>query len=324
MSAAASTTPRPVRGPGRSRSGPRAGNPVQRAGLGISLVFLLPYLLLFGTFVLAPVVYGLYISLHSWDFMLPGKPFIGMDNYADLFSGSVTGVKFWTAMKATGIFVVLSVPLLIVIPLALAIALNKKFRGRNFFRAVVFAPFVLGVAIIGLLWRYLLDPTVGVVNYFLDKIGIDPIPFTTSLPWVWVALIVPTLWWTAGYNMVIFLAGLQDIPNELYEAADLDRANAWQKFWNVTLPSLRPVVVFVLTITVLASANVFGQPYLITKGQPGDETRTAIMTITDEGLKQFNMGKASAMSTIMTVALLAVSGLIMAFMRERTTKKGSA
>jgi multiple sugar transport system permease protein len=267
-------------------------------------------------------VYGLWISLHEWDFLLPGKPFVGLQNYIDLMTpGSTTSEPFWNSMRATAIFTVLAVPLLMVLPLALAVALNKKFRGRNAVRAVFFAPFVLGVAVIGLLWRYLLDPNVGVVNYYLDALGLDRIPFTTATPWVWVALVVPTIWWTAGYNMVIFLAGLQDISPELYEAAELDGANAWQRFRHVTLPGLRPVTVFVLTITILASANVFGQPYLITQGQPGEETRSAIMEIGEEGLRQFNMGSASAMSTVLTVALLAISLLSLSFLRERTPKE---
>ena len=180
---------------------------------------------------------------------------------------------------------------------------------------------MLGVAVIGLLWRYLLDPNVGVINYYLDQLGFDRIPFTTATPWVWLALVVPTIWWTAGYNMVIFLAGLQDISAELYEAAELDGANAWQRFRNVTLPGLRPVTVFVFTITILASANVFGQPYLITQGQPGGETRSAIMQIGEEGLRRFNMGSASAMSTVLTVALLLVSLVSLSFLRERTPKE---
>ncbi len=306
---------------GRGRA-PSTDPAAARAGIGTALLFVGPYLLLFGTFVLAPIVYGLWISLHEWDFLLPGKPFVGLQNYVDLFTpGSTTSEPFWNSMRATAIFTVLAVPLLMVLPLALAVALNKKFWGRNAVRAIFFAPFVLGVAVIGLLWRYLLDPNVGVINYYLDQLGFDRIPFTTATPWVWVALVVPTIWWTAGYNMVIFLAGLQDISPDLYEAAELDGANAWQRFRHVTLPGLRPVIVFVLTITILASANVFGQPYLITQGQPGEETRSAIMQIGEEGLRQFNMGSASAMSTVLTVALLAISLLSLSFLRERTPKE---
>ncbi|MFQ6171192.1 carbohydrate ABC transporter permease [Oryzobacter sp. R7] len=293
-----------------------------RAGLGTALLFLGPYLLLFGTFVLAPIVYGLWISLHQWDFLLPGKPFVGLQNYVELFTGgSTTSEPFWSSMRATGIFTLISVPLLMVLPLALAVALNKKFRGRNAVRAIFFAPFVLGVAVIGLLWRYLLDPNVGVVNHYLDGLGLDRIPFTTATPWVWVALVLPTIWWTAGYNMVIFLAGLQDISTDLYEAAELDGANAWQRFRHVTLPGLRPVTIFVLTITILASANLFGQSYLITQGQPGRETRSAIMQIGEEGLRRFNMGSASAMSTVLTLVLLLVSLAILSLLRERTPKE---
>jgi multiple sugar transport system permease protein len=311
--------PAPVRRRGARR--PSSDPIAARAGLGTALLFVGPYLLLFVTFVLAPIVYGLWISLHEWDFLLPGKPFVGLKNYVDLFTaGSVTAGPFWSSMRATAIFTVLSVPLLMAIPLALAVALNRSFWGRNAVRAVFFAPYVLGVAVIGLLWRYLLDPNVGVVNYYLDALGFERIPFTTATPWVWLSLVVPTIWWTAGYNMVIFLAGLQDIPAELYEAAELDGASAWQRFRHVTLPGLRPVTVFVLTITILASANLFGQSFLITQGQPGRETRSAIMQIGEEGLRRFNMGSASAMSTVLTLVLLAVSVVSLSFLRERAPK----
>ncbi len=305
---------------GRGRRGSTGG--INSVGLGTALVFLAPYLVLFGTFIVAPVVYGLWISLHDWDFLLPGKPWVGLENYVELFtSGSVSSGPFWASMRATGIFIVLSVPFLIILPLFLAIALNRKFPGRNLFRAVVFAPYVLGVAVVGLLWRYLLDPNVGVINHYLGELGIDAIPFTTDTPWAWFALVVPTLWWTAGYNMVIFLAGLQDIPRELYEAATIDGAGSRNQFRHVTLPGLRPVMVFVITITILASANVFGQPYLITQGQPGRETRTAIMQIGEVGLRQFNMGRASAQSMVLTLSLMAVSLICLSFLRERKAKR---
>jgi multiple sugar transport system permease protein len=313
----------PAAGPGAGqlrRGRGRLGGAGAPGGGGIlPYLFLAPYLILFGLFVLAPSVYVIWISLHDWDFLLPGKPFVGLQNYLNLFkSGTVTSGPFWQAMTATGKFVLYSVPLLVVIPLAVAVMLNQKFPGRNFFRAAFFAPYVLGVAVIGILWRFLLDPNIGLVNHMLDRIGIDTnVPWTTQTPWVWTALVGPTVWWTLGFNTVIYLAGLQDIPRELYEAAKVDGASRWQQFRNVTLPGLRPVLVFVITITILASANVFGQPYLITQGRPGFETRSAIMYIGQEGLREFRMGNAAAMSFLLTLVLMLISVANFLVFRER-------
>jgi multiple sugar transport system permease protein len=282
-------------------------------------LFLAPYLLLFGLFVLAPSVYVIWISLHDWDFLLPGKPFVGLQNYLDLFrSGTVTSGPFWQSMTATGKFVLYSVPLLVAVPLGVAVVLNQKFPGRNLFRAAYFAPYVLGVAVVGVLWRFLLDPNIGLVNYYLDKVGIDAnIPWTTETPWAWAALVGPTVWWTLGFNTVIYLAALQNIPRELYEAAKVDGAGGWEQFRNVTVPGLRPVLFFVVTVTILASANVFGQPYLITQGRPGVETRSALMYIGQEGLRDFRMGNAAAASFLLTLVLMLVSVVTFVVFRER-------
>lgn len=267
-------------------------------------LFLAPYLVLFLGFIAAPAIFGIWISLHDYDFALFEKPWVGLANYADLFTpGSRDFGNFWQAMKATAIFTVFSVPCLVVIPLAIAMLLNRKFPGRTFFRAVFFLPYVLGVAVIGLLFRYMLDPNVGVVNYFLGS----SIPWTTDLPWVWVSLVGMTVWWTLGFNALIYLAGLTDISPELYEAADMDGATRWQQFRNVTLPGLRQVMVFVITTTILASANMFGQYFVLTKGAPGTATRTIIGYIADEGLRSFRMGSAAAMSYVFAVVLLLVS-----------------
>jgi multiple sugar transport system permease protein len=285
-------------------------------------LFLAPYLVLFGVFIVAPAIYGFWISLHDWDYMLPVKPFVGLANYKNLFTpGSVTSGDFWQSMEATGIFTLFSVPFLLVLPLGVALILNQKFRGRNFFRAAYFAPYVLGVAVIGVLWTFLLDPNIGVVNFYLEKIiGERNIAWTTSLPWAWIGLIGATVWWTLGYNAVIYLAGLQDIPRELYEAAKVDRAGRWGRFRHVTLPGLRPVLLFVVTITILGSANMFGQAWLITHGAPGNETRTAIMLIAQEGLRNFRMGNAAAMSFVLAVFLLMISLVNFAVFRERKVK----
>jgi multiple sugar transport system permease protein len=282
-------------------------------------LFLAPYLVLFAVFVVYPVVFGAWISLHNWDYLLPGKPWVGLQNYTDLFNAkSATSEPFWDSMEATGKFTLYSVPLLVVIPLLVALLLNQSFRGRNFFRAMYFAPYVLGVAVVGVLWRFLLDPNVGLLNYYLGQLGFrDDIPWTTALPWAWVSLVGMTVWWTLGFNAVIYLAGLQDIDPSLYDAAKVDGAGRWQRFLNVTLPGLRPVMLFVIVITILASANMFGQAYLVTKGAPGEETRTAIMYIAEEGLINYRMGAASAMSYVLALFLALISALNFVFFRQK-------
>jgi multiple sugar transport system permease protein len=298
---------------------PAARPPATTRNQKIAWLFLAPYLVLFGAFVLLPILLGLWISLHAWDFTLPGKPFVGLDNYVALFdSESLVFERFWNAMQATGIFTLFSVPLLIVVPLAVALVMNQRFRGRNVFRAVFFAPYVLGVAVVGVMWRFLLDTNIGVVNYLMGAVGLpDKVPWLSSIPEAWVALIGVTVWWTLGFNAVIFLAGLQDVPRELYEAAEVDGAGPWARFVHVTLPGLRPVTTFVLMITIIASANMFGQSFIMTNGQPGEETRTAIFYIAETGLQNFQMGQAAAASWVLTLLLMVTSVVVFGLFRER-------
>lgn len=277
-----------------------------------------PYLVVFGAFVLIPAVFGIWISFHQWDYLLPDHPWVGLGNYTNLFDPDFPiSTFFWQSMQATGIFTLFSVPLLVVVPLLVALILNQRFPGRSFFRALYFAPYVLGIAVVGVLWQFILNPGFGLLNYYLGLVGVPSIPWTTALPWAWVSLVGMTVWWTLGFNAIIFLAGLQDIDPQLYEAAKTDGANRWQRFWNVTLPGLRPVMLFVVTITILASANVFGQPYLVTQGAPGNETRTAIMYIAEEGFANFRMGSAAAMSYLLGVILILIGYLNFRFFSQR-------
>ena len=304
----------PARPASRSGARAKARPPIARHGRLTPYLFLLPFGVLFLGFVLIPAVYGLWVSFHDYNYLLPGRPWVGLQNYLDLFTpGSRDSGDFWRSMLATGIFTVFSVPFLIVCPLGVALLLNRAFRGRAFFRAVFFAPYVLGVAVVGLLFRFVLDPNIGLVNYYLGH----AIPWTTDLPWAWISLIGMTVWWTLGFNAVIYLAGLQEISPELYEAARVDGASPWQEFRNVTLPGLRPVMAFVTTVTILASANMFGQSFLLTKGAPANETRTAIMYIAQTGLGNNRQGMAAAMSYILALLLLGISALNLRLTRQR-------
>jgi multiple sugar transport system permease protein len=303
---------RTASGAARASASPPAARVLH--GRATPYLFLLPYLLIFGVFGLLPVVLGVWLSLHQWDFQLPNKPFTGLDNYKELFTpDSLVYSDWWESVRATAIFTVVSVPLLVALPLGIALLLNRSFPGRTFFRAVYFAPYVLGVAVVGLLWRFLLDANLGFVNHLLGT----ETPWLTATPWAWVSLVGVTVWWTCGFNAVIYLAGLQDIPAELYEAAKVDGASAWDRFRHVTLPGLRPVLLFVITTTILASANMFGQSYLITQGAPGNETRTVVSYIVALGLGQNDAGRAAAMSVTLTLMLVVVSAANFRLFRYR-------
>ncbi|GAA0937503.1 sugar ABC transporter permease [Pseudonocardia zijingensis] len=294
---------------------PPAARPVRslRGRPWTPYAFLAPFFVLFAAFVVLPIGLGLWASLHRWSLGLPHQPFVGGENYVDLFTGeSVLSVEFWKGMRATAIFTVASAPLLVVLPFALALLLGRRFPGRTFFRAVFFAPYVLGVAVVGLLWNYLLDRQLGPVNQLL---GLD-VAWTTSLPAGWVGLVVATVWWTLGFNTVIYLAALADVPTELYDAAKVDGAGPWQRLWAVTVPGVKRVLQFVVTITIIASANMYGQSALITREQPGTATRTAIGFIADTGIAGFDIGSSSAMSMILAAALMGVSALVHLLFRK--------
>jgi multiple sugar transport system permease protein len=315
-------------------SRPSAGAPPRRARRGknsglaaprrtkTAYLFLAPFLVLFLVFVAGPAVFGLWISLTNWSPFRVTQKFVGLKNYIDLFTpGSSTSGDFWQSMGATGIFTVASVPFLLVIPVLIAVLLNRAVRGGTVFRAVFFAPYVLGVAVIGVIWKYLLDTQSGIVNHVLGMLGLpDNLPWTVDVPWAWITLVGVTVWWTLGFNTVIILAGLKGISADLYEAASLDGAGAVRQFFSVTLPGLRQVMTFVVTITILASANMFGQSYIITKGGPANQTRTAIMYISDQGLSQNNMAAASAMSYVLFVFLAIISIINFRIQRERTER----
>src|SRR3954453_3941068 len=321
--AAAGTGPaagRAADGPGvvrRSTGGRRPGETRD------AYVFLAPYLILFVVFVIAPFLFGLWISLYDYDYSLPDKPFVGFDNYAGLINGtSAYAEAFWLSMRATWLFTVLSVPLLLVLPLLVALVMNQKFRGRNLFRALYFAPYVLGVAVIAVLWRYLLDDNIGLVNHYLGVIGLpSDIPWLTRLPWAWISLVGVTVWWTLGFNAILYLAASGETSPDLSEAARIAGASPWQRFRYVTLPGLRPVLLFVTSVTIIASVNMFGQSFLMTTGGPGTETRTAIYQIADTGLTNFNSGAASAMSMIFSFFLMVVSLVVFFLFRDRDGKR---
>jgi multiple sugar transport system permease protein len=276
----------------------------------VPYLFIAPHLLFFTAFLAWPFVYGIYISLFRFDFLQPNnRPFIGLKNYADLFNPeSVPFEKFWNALGNTGEFILWSVIPLVGIALLLAVLLNRNYPGRGLFRTIFFAPYTLSVTVASVLWWWIFQQT-GIVNQAFQLIGMNPVNWLGDLPGAWAAITIATVWWTIGFNTVIFLTALQEIPKSLYEAASLDGANSWQQFLHITIPMLRSVLVFVLTITLIASANLFGQPYLMTGGGPADGTQTVIHRIFFEGILRSQMGRAAAMSILVALMLLVLTYL---------------
>ncbi|MEW5870045.1 MAG: sugar ABC transporter permease [Chloroflexota bacterium] len=287
-------------------------------------LFILPHLIFFAVFVGYPFFSGLYISFFQYDYLRPeATAFVGLQNYLDLFkAGSVKFIEFWNSMRVTLMFVVLSVPFLVVIPLGLAVLLNVKLPGQNIFRAVYFAPWVLSCAVISLIWWWIFQSQGGLLNYYLKLLGFDTPRWLSTMPYAMVSIVVATIWWTMGYNMIIFLAALQDIPTDLYEAAEMDGAGSWQRFVNITIPMLRPVLIFIIITTIIASFNLLGQPMMMTRGAPaqptgGGATEPVMLRIFNEGFVRPFQGSAAAMSVIVASIMMIFSFANFRIFRQR-------
>lgn len=223
--------------------------------------------------------------------------------------GRWTDAIFWRSLNNTFKFVLISTPLIVAIGLALAMMLNGAARYLAFFRTLFFAPYVFSVAVVTLIWGFLLNPQRGILGAFLGIFGVEPISWLTDPNLAMPAIIITTMWWTVGFNMVLFLAGLQDIEPSLYEAAELDGAGFWAKTQHITLPGLRRTILLVTVLQGIASFQIFGQVYIMTRGGPGGATRVLIQHIYESGFRDFQLGYASAMSIFLFVLMFVVSYL---------------
>jgi multiple sugar transport system permease protein len=255
-------------------------------------LYLAPFLVFFVVFQIYPIFQGLYVSLTRWDLATPPR-FIGITNYVNLLT---LDTLFWKALRNTSLFVVLNAPLAVAVPLGLAILVNEPIRGRAIFRSAFSTPLMISVASVGVLWQWFYNPAFGLINYYLGLVGLPGQSWLTTPSWAMVAVVVTTVWWTSGFNMILFLAGLQDIPEHLYDAAKIDGAGNWALFRYVTLPGLRATVLFVGVTTIIGSFRVFGQVFVMTNGGPFDSTRTIVQHIYETGFRYFKMGSASAVA----------------------------
>jgi multiple sugar transport system permease protein len=267
-------------------------------------LFIGPYLLVYSVLLIYPMLLGLYISMHDWDLLSGVQEFVGIENYIRMFTRDS---QFWLSTRHTLEFTVFSTPLIMAVGLLQAIALNRGGRLMGLFRTIFFASYVLSISVITLIWTIMLNPSRGLIQEILTGFGVEPIAFLQTPGLAMPSIIFTTMWWTAGFNTVIFLAGLQDIPKEVYEAAKLDGANNWNRFWLVTLPLLRRTLVLVMLLQVIASFQIFGQVFLMTGGGPANSTRVLVQHIYESGFRNFELGYASAMAMFLFAVMFVVS-----------------
>lgn len=285
-------------------------------------LFLLPHFVVFAGFIGWPFLLGFWISLHNWNFFNETQPFVGVNNFAAVLDpNDFYGELFYKTLWNTLIFVLISTPPLVIIGLGLATILNAQFRGRTAFRAIFLSPWTLSVAVVGLLWWFLFNGNVGPISVLLRSLGQDAPPWLTANPWAWISITMATVWWTVGFNTIVFLAGMQSISPELYEAAAIDGANRWQQFTRITIPLLRPILLLVVTLQVIASFNLFGQPQLMTGGGPPSAQTTPVLLFVYGLIGGTNprLGIAAAV-LILTALIIAVVSIanFRLFRTERT------
>jgi multiple sugar transport system permease protein len=272
--------------------------------------FLAPALLLIAVFFFLPVLAALLLSFTDFDIYALGDldrlRFVGFSNYLHLLQSPL----FWTALGNTGYFVVVGGPLSVAVSLGAALLVNSRLtRFPGLFRTAFFLPVVTTLVAVAVVWRYLYHPRYGLLNYALSLLGIDPIDWLGDPDWAMPAIVLLAVWKNFGFNMIIFIAGLQTIPTQLYEAARIDGAGVWREFRYITLPLLGPTFLFVALMTMIGYFQVFAEPYVMTQGGPANRTLTVVLLMYEEGFRWWNMGYASAMAFVLFALILAGTAL---------------
>jgi multiple sugar transport system permease protein len=272
------------------------------AQLGKGLAFLSPWLIGFSVFTMLPIVLSFYYSLCDYS-LLQAPLYTGLDNYRALAADPV----FWKSLVNTGYYAIMALPAGMLVSLGLALLLNADVKGQAFYRTIFFLPSLVPAVASAMLWLWLFNAKLGLINVLLGKIGISGPQWLSSQEWAMPALALMSLW-GVGNTVVIYLAGLQDVPRELYEAAEIDGANPWQRLRNVTLPMISPVIFFNLVMAIIGSMQVFTIPYIMTGGGPARATYFYTMYLYDNAFNFLRMGYASAMAWVQLFIILCLTG----------------
>lgn len=265
-------------------------------------LFIGPQLLGLLLFIVGPVLFSFAISFMKWD--LGSKPeWIGLDNY----SKQLSDPTFWKVLNNTTLFAILNIPLTVIGALILAMMLNQNIRGKVLFRAAYFIPVVTSSVAVALVWTWLYNPNFGLINSALSFLGIQGPGWLSDLKWALPSIVIMTVWQGLGYNMILFLAGLQGVPSHLYEAAKMDGAGGLQRFWKITLPMISPTTFFVIIMLLIGSMQIFSEPYMMTRGGPADATNVLVLYIFNTAFQFFRMGEASAISFVLFLIIFVIT-----------------
>lgn len=278
-------------------------------------LFILPHYFFFAVFLLYPIFRGVQISLFDWKIMLKDQKFIGLANYQALLNDKI----FWEVLGNTGQFMLITVVINVILALIVATGLKHGFFGSDFLRVLFYAPGILSVSVLGIIGIRVWDTQIGIINYFVTTmLGGPRISWLGNPEIVIPALSITTVWWTFGFPMLVFIAGLQNIPEPLYEAAKIDGANPLRTFRHITLPLITPTMLFVVVTQFIAHMQVFAQPYIISGGGPGNASRSATMYLYETAWKFFRFGYASSISVVLALVMIVVTVFLFSLMRQRT------
>lgn len=264
-------------------------------------LFITPYMLHFSLFIGFPLVFSLVLLFHRWDIISP-MVWVGLENFRKLLHDSL----FWQAMTNTGVFLILHIPLQIVVALFLAVQLNSRIRLRGFFRAAFFLPVVLSGVVISILWDQLYAQDTGLINNLLAAWGFERVGWLTNPYLAMPSIAIMATWKNVGLYIVLFLIGLQSVPPQMYEAADLEGAGAWQKFRRITLPMINPTILMVVILSTIGGFSLFIEPYIMTGGGPLNRTLSAILYIYKQGFFFYHMGYAATLGFAFALIVLTV------------------
>jgi len=278
-------------------------------------LFILPHFIFFGIFLLYPIFRGLEISLFDWKIMLQDQKFVGLANYQALLKDKV----FWEVLGNTFQFMIMTVIINVMLALLVASGLKHRFFGSDLLRVLFYAPGILSVSVIGIIGIRIWEPQLGIINYYVANVLGGPRIAWVSEP----GLIIPvlsltTIWWTFGFPMLVFIAGLHNIPESLYEAAKIDGAGALKSFRHITLPLIMPTMLFVIVTQFIAHMQVFAQPYIMTGGGPGNSSRSVVQYLYETAWKYFRYGYASSISVVLALVMVVVTIILFSLMRSRT------